>query len=348
MKRKPLRTLSFIVIGALVIGSFYWYYSHYRFTREAQQILEETGVKGGLIVHLGCEDSKLTAALHAGDRYIVHGLARSKKDVERARQRILKKGLYGEVTIEQLEGGQLTYIDNLVNLLVVQQAGNVDMGEIMRVLTPGGVACLREDGEWRTKTKPRSGDIDEWTHFLHGPDNNAVARDREAGPPRRMQWLSEPMWIRSHHTLASISSVVSSGGRVFYIADESPAASMDISSNWKLVARDAFNGTLLWKKSISTWTDHLRSFRSGPVQLPRLLVAENDRVYVPLGVNDTLKALDAATGKVVRTYPQAQRVEEIVVNDGLVFAVTGKPVPEQAVNRQKWQNESEQPRKTLP
>ena len=31
----------------------------------AQQILEATGVQGGLIVHLGCADGRLTAALRA-------------------------------------------------------------------------------------------------------------------------------------------------------------------------------------------------------------------------------------------------------------------------------------------
>ena len=33
--------------------------------REARKILSETGIKGGLVVHLGCGDGKLTAALRA-------------------------------------------------------------------------------------------------------------------------------------------------------------------------------------------------------------------------------------------------------------------------------------------
>ena len=81
MKRKPLRTLSFIVIGALVIGGIYWYYGHYRFTRKAAQILKETGVQGGIIAHVGLGKGKLTAALHADSSYLVHGLARKKNKV---------------------------------------------------------------------------------------------------------------------------------------------------------------------------------------------------------------------------------------------------------------------------
>ena len=30
--------------------------------------------RGGLVVHLGCGDGKLTAALRTGDAYLVHGL----------------------------------------------------------------------------------------------------------------------------------------------------------------------------------------------------------------------------------------------------------------------------------
>jgi len=36
------------------------------YDRRAKQILNATNVKGGLIVHIGCGDGKLTAALRAG------------------------------------------------------------------------------------------------------------------------------------------------------------------------------------------------------------------------------------------------------------------------------------------
>ena len=40
--------------------------------------------------------------------------------------------------------------------------------------------------------------------------------------------------------------------RVFAIIDEAPNVSIRFMAEWKLVARDAFNGTLLWKRSIPT------------------------------------------------------------------------------------------------
>ena len=38
--------------------------------KRAQQILEETGVAGGLVIHLGCGDGQLTAALRANDSFL--------------------------------------------------------------------------------------------------------------------------------------------------------------------------------------------------------------------------------------------------------------------------------------
>ncbi|MEF8985373.1 MAG: hypothetical protein V5A51_12340, partial [Bacteroidales bacterium] len=140
MKRKPLRILIFIVLVALVVGGMYWYYSHYRFTREAQQILQETEVEGGLIVHLGFENSKVTAAFHAGDRYLVHGITPDKSKAKKAREYMYEQGIYGNVSVEHRNKETLPYTDNLVNLIVAEDTGNISMDEMMRVLAPEGVA----------------------------------------------------------------------------------------------------------------------------------------------------------------------------------------------------------------
>ena len=61
----------------------------------AREILDATGVTGGLIVHLGCGDGKLTAALRASDSYLVHGLDADAGNIARARAHIRSLGLYG-------------------------------------------------------------------------------------------------------------------------------------------------------------------------------------------------------------------------------------------------------------
>ncbi len=297
----------------------------------AREILEASGVQGGLIVQLGCGDGKLAAALRAGESYLVHGLDASAANVEKARDHIRSLGLYGKVSFDRHSGGRLPYVDNLVNLVVAEQPGSVPGEEILRVLAPGGVAYVKQDGRWTKTVKPWPEEIDQWTHFLHDADNNAVAQDDVVGPPRHMQWKAEPLWTRNHHTLASISAVVSAGGRVFYIVDEASAASMEVPGTWSVVARDAFNGVLLWKRPIRSWAWHRQKFRSGPVQLPRTLVAGGGRVYVPLGLGAPVTALDAIGGQLVRTYQETEGAEEVVLREGVLLVVTGSPVSEQAM-----------------
>ena len=282
----------------------------------AAQVLETTGVKGGLIVHVGCGDGKLTATLRANDGFIVQGLD---ADVTAARKYIQSLGLYGPVSVEQWTGELLPYVDNLVNLVVADDLGKLPMSEVMRVLVPGGTACI--GGKKMVKPRPKT--IDEWTHFLHGPDNNAVAMDTAVDIPRSILWVAEPRWGRSHEELASMSAAVTAQGRIFYIEDEAPLASIRFLGDWKLVARDAFNGTLLWKRPITSWVDHLRHFRSGPAHLPRRLVASGDRVYVTLSLTGPVLALDAATGKTVCEYKGTERTEEIIADKGILYLAVG-------------------------
>ena len=67
----------------------------------ASSVLQTTGIRGGLVVHIGCGDGKLTAALCAKDSFIVQGLD---ADVNAARQHIQSLGLYGPVSAEPWTG----------------------------------------------------------------------------------------------------------------------------------------------------------------------------------------------------------------------------------------------------
>jgi len=294
---------------------------------QAQQILDASGVKGGLIVHVNCGDGKLTAALRANDSYLVHGLDADAKNIEQARKHIQSLKLYGKVSVEQLRGNRLPYTDNLVNLVVSEQQMDVPMDEILRVLVPNGVAYIKKGDIWTKTVKPRPKEMDEWTHYMHDASNNAVAHDTVVGPPRHLQWVGSPRWARHHDHMSSVNALVSTGGRIFYIIDEGPKASIQLPPKWFLIARDAFNGTILWKQPISSWNTHLWPLKSGPAQLPRRLVAVGDRVYVTLGLDAPLTVLDAATGRTIRTYEDTKTTEEVIASDGVLFLlVTDSPV----------------------
>ncbi len=312
------RTLTLRVVVAAVVAGLFVGGAEAADSR-AEEILRVAGVKGGLVVHVGCRDGKLTAALRANDRYLVHGLDADAANVAGARRHIRSLKLYGKVSVEAFSGERLPYADNLVNLLVADDLGKVTMAEVMRVLAPNGVAYVKG----RKTVKPWPKDIDEWTHYLHGPDNNAVAKDSVVGPPARLQWIADPIHLRSHEHLNSISALVSARGRIFTIIDEGSVAAVIARPKWRLVARDAFNGLLLWKRDLGPWEGHFRLFRSGPPEIARRLVAVADRVYVTLGYGKQVAAFDAATGKTARTYDATKGALEIVCDEGRLFVVVG-------------------------
>jgi len=292
---------------------------------DANNILEATGVKGGLIVHIGCGDGKLTVALCASDSYLVHGLDRDAKNIEKARKHIRSLGLYGKVSVERFAGRRLPYTDNLVNLVVAEDLGGVSMNEVMRVLCPKGVAYINKDNKWQKTIKPWPDDIDEWTHYLYDASGNAVAKDEHVGSPRRIQWMAGPKKARDHDALSSMSAMTSSGGRMFYIFDEGHTSLIHRPPNWKLIARDAFNGVLLWKRDIPAWVTHLFYFRTGPAQMARRLVSIDERVYVTLGFDAPVSMLDAATGRGLLTYEGSDKAEELIYHNGILLTVIGDP-----------------------
>ena len=292
---------------------------------KAGQILKATGVEGGLVVHLGCGQGGLTAALHANDRYLVHGLDTDAKNVREAVNYIKSLGIYGKVSVGRLGDGRLPYVDNLVNLVVSENLGGVSMKEVMRVLAPGGLAYIHKDGNWIKTIKPRPDDIDEWTHFLHDASNNAVARDTQVGPPRRLKWICGPLWTRSHEFISSLCAMVSSNGRLFYIFDEglTGVTAETIPERWMLIARDAFNGKLLWKRPLAEWGSHAwktRALRNAPQTIPRRIIAQGDRLYITLGYGAPVSALDAATGNILATFKQTEGTDEIRYCDAVLLA----------------------------
>ncbi|MCX7824920.1 MAG: PQQ-binding-like beta-propeller repeat protein, partial [Verrucomicrobiae bacterium] len=289
----------------------------------ARAILETTGVKGGLIVHVGCGDGQLTAALRANDSFIIHGLDTDPKNVTAARQHIQSLSLYGSVSVAQWDGRRLPYIENFVNLIVVSGEHRVSNDEMLRVLAPNGVAVFldAQHAIRNTQKKPRPATMDEWTHYLHDPSGNAVAHDSEIGFLTRMQWLAGPRYSRHHDHMSGASAMVSANGRNFYIFEEAPRASILIPPRWFLYARDAFNGTLLWKRPIERWHEHMYPLKSGPAILPRRVVAVGDRVYATLNIDAPVSELDAATGKTLRTYDGTAVTEEILFSDGVLFLV---------------------------
>ena len=90
------------------------------------------------------------------------------------------------------------------------------------------------------------------------------------------------------------------------------------------MAQDAFNGKVLWKLDLKTWHNHLWPVKSGPAQLQRRLIAIGDKLYLPLAAGAPLSEVDAKTGKVLRSFAGTEGLEEVVFDNGSLYAVTGE------------------------
>ncbi len=358
----------------------------------AAGFVSTSDLPGGICGIVGAEDGDLALAIAARGQFVVHCLSRERSTVARLRQDLRAGGVYGTVSADLLAGSRLPYAENLVNLLIVRRfspRGGAGPGaaEIARVLTPLGTAFVGTTlngaaarawaaevnaairtaglepieapdagGTWLGMRKPWPPDIDEWTHFLHGADGNPVADDRIVGPPKHYQWISGPVWMRSHETDSSISTLVSARGRLFAITDQAPisvAGEHDLPDKWFLVARDAFNGVWLWEMPLRRWgwrewKPSWFNTRPGdvPLNIQKRLVAVGDKVYITPGYRAPVHELDAKTGKILKTYPGTERCGEILYLDGtlILTLLTGDGARVTAIDaetgRQLWLTET--------
>ena len=292
-------------------------------------ILEDARTRRGILVHIGCGDAARSQTLHDEGRFIVQSLDRDAGKVAAARKYLREKRTYGPVSVNTFNGTTLPFVDNLVNVLVVDDAMDVAQDEMRRVLCPLGIAWVKQGDrdEWEKIVKPWPVEMDEWTHFLHDASGNAVSQDENVGPPRRLQWTGGPLWTRSHEFNNSMPAMVTAKGRLFYIFDHGLTGMEDerLPEKWTLIARDAFNGSLLWKREMSSWgsdkwsTRALRFFRGN---MARRLVADGDRVYVTFDYGKGVEILDGATGETLAALPGTEGSEEILVEGHHLFCLS--------------------------
>ncbi|MCY3023719.1 MAG: PQQ-binding-like beta-propeller repeat protein [Planctomycetota bacterium] len=276
----------------------------------------------GVCVQLGCGDGALTAELAQCGNLLVHALERDEGALRKARELLAARGLYGQASVEHWTSPLLPYADNLVNVVVAEDPGQISEKEILRVLVPSGTAWLRREGKWKLLSKPWPKEFDEWTHRRHGADGDMVSQDTAVTVPTGLRWVAGPpqdpggkKWYYDH-------LLVTAGGRNFYVYEQC------------IVARDAFNGRLLWTKEIKT---PLYKEMSGVI--PRMSkvcpVAGGDRLFCI--VEGKLIALDAATGAHGHVYGLVEGPREILLDDGILMVSDKQAVRAFKEARMLWE-----------
>jgi outer membrane protein assembly factor BamB len=241
--------------------------------------------------------------------------------------KLVQSGESGRVSIETLPNlKQLPYPDNFINHLVVYKKYSLSNEELLRVLVPGGTVKLPNK---RTLTKKKPVGMDEWPQWMHNSDNVVVSKDRNIGPPRHIQWVAAPSWGRMHNDIevpAPVSLILTENGRIFYDVDTGHPEAVDSVANFQFFARDAFNGKLLWKRSLKNWYTG-EEYRRGnpPITIQRRVACYKDFLFITESDKAPVEKLDADTGKVLYTYPGTENAREIVISDGNLYIVSWIP-----------------------
>jgi len=241
---------------------------------EAESILKKLSGSKGICAVLGDRKAELTLQLARKSEFIFYIQLRSGADVLAAREAADAAGFYGSrIYVEQGDPSRIHLADNLADAVVaLPDASDVPESEVRRVVNPTGVAVVGD----QVITKPFPKGVEDWTHPLHGPDNNPQSWDRLARAPYRTQFLARPNYAPMPQF------TVTSAGRVFkafgHIAPQRPIAP------WvnKLVAFNGYNGTILWKRDLTPGF-----IRNTFIATPKVLYVGDDK---------SCKRIDTATG----------------------------------------------------
>ena len=289
------------------------------------EFVEQFKFSGGVVVALDFDDGEFLSGLATDGPFLIQGLLKEEGRLEAARKAIQQADVYGKVSCNGYNGRELPYVDNLVNLLLVNESCQVPEAELMRVLIPGGRLVTKGPRGWKKRAKPMPDGLDEWNQFLHGADNNGVSLDN-VGPPQRLRWHDTPEFGRSKALSPSFTSMVSAGGILFTIEDRATTEDINAPVEYHLVARDGFNGIQLWKRPLKQWSEwQTRSIKSIPTQQQRCLAAIGNIVYCCPEFGGPITAFTARAGTVRQVYKGTERTTEFVIEGGILYAIKGAP-----------------------
>jgi len=250
-----------------------------------------TGITNGIAVHVGVETGELAAGLGQGATFLVHGLARDDAALGKARTATAARA--GIVTVVPWQvRTRLPYPDRFVNLLVADcdrlGADAPSDAEIKRVLVPGdrGAAWVKRQGTWAKVAVAMPATLDGWPQFNYDGQATNRNHDEEVGIPTGIQWTTGP------HRATANNGYRFAHGLAVYERPDHTRGERDAGDH--LVARDAFNGTLLW------WQGTHGGHVIGSRKLKPFLIA-GDSVVRLAQAGKPLVEYDARTGAIKRS-----------------------------------------------
>ncbi len=283
--------------------------------------------KSGLIIYLGCTDGKQMIDLAQEGHYVIHGLVLEAKSLDAVRLELLTAKCYGSASVDHVPMESLPYSDNLANLVIVEQGDGLarqglTADEILRVTAPLGrimikgaipsaftsLASSKSVGGYTVFQKPWPEEMDEWGMVRHSGSRHPVSRDKLVGPPNYLQWIAGPIWPIGFKRKYGLKPMLTAGGKCYFsTALEASNMRRPVADRkFFMVCRDAFNGTILWKRD-GQW---------------ELLAAYKDLLLVR---RDGITVVDGNTGKDIRSI-KLESKSSLNFDQGILFSTHAKGV----------------------
>ncbi len=286
---------------------------------DSRDVLGKLGVKKGICVVLDDPRCELALGLAGSSELTFYVQVSGAEDRQAACRAADAAGMYGtRIYVGSGEPTTIHMADNLADAVVATgDSAGIPRAEVLRVLRPGGKALLGQ----QIVTKPVPDGADDWTHSYYAPDNNPQSNDRLALAPYLTQFIAEP-----HHGPAP-QNVVASAGRVFIAFGH--IAWKQRAEPWldTLMAVNGFNGTMLWKRPLT----------SGIMVDRNTMIATPTALY--LGDEKSCKVIDPETGEVTDEITVPVELtggtfwKWMAIADGVLYALVGEQEPLDGVKR---------------
>lgn len=285
------------------------------FVEAARKILDQSGIKAGYALELGCGDGRLALELARQSDLFIYGIEPDAKNVERARANLEAAGLYGSrVMVLQGDLTDTKLPIYFANLIVSHSSGKALADEAHRLLRPYGGVFVNGNKVFKRGKLEGAG---QWSHQYANPANTVNSADELVKGPLGMLWfrdLQQNMTQRHGRGPAPLfrNGVLFSEG-------------LD-----GIIAVDAYNGRKLWEYRIpgilnSFDGDHLM----GTSGTGSNYCVSDDSVYVR--VKDECLRIDSRTGKLLARFkaPIAKGTKTVwghlAYENGILFGSLSNP-----------------------
>jgi outer membrane protein assembly factor BamB len=254
------------------------------------QVLQDTGIREGYCVDLGCGTGELTLELARRTNLRIYAVDRDAANVQNLRQTLDRAGLYGSrVTVHCCDPATVPYADYCADLVVsgrslAEESNEELLAAANRLCRPhGGTLAIGPAGTIRISTRGPLAGAGTWTHQNSSPANTLCSDEQLVRGPLEMLWFRDTDFLQANRHGRAPTALVQDG-RTF------------VQGLNGLRAQSLYNGRVLWEfDAPSILAAYNREHSIGAAWTGGNICLGPDRVFLHDG--KVCFVLDASTGR---------------------------------------------------